>query len=287
VIRKRFARETGTRESVPCLSENSPITRIGAKRTAKASAIACTCLALAFPALAQSSSSAPARPPTAAAALPTADQVLDRYIAAEGGTKLLEKLNSRVMTGTLSVPSMQLSGTVEIHEKAPNRSLGTIVINGASYRQGFDGTSGWTDDPANGLRDQTRDELAETRRESDFHHTLDIRKLYTKFTLTGVEKIGDRDAYVVAADVPEGGPAEKLYFDVQSGLVLRDSSQRHGPDGVSEFQQDYEDYRSVDGMMLPFTIRQTSEATLVIITVAEYHHNVPLDDAQFAKPAAQ
>ena len=191
------------------------------------------------------------------------------------------------MTGTLSVPSMQLSGTVEIHEKAPNRSLGTITINGATYRQGFDGTSGWTDDPANGHRDQTGPELAETRRESDFYHVLDLHNLYSKFTLIDKEKIDEHDAYAVEASVPEGGPPEKLLFDVQSGLVLRDISQRHGPDGVSEFQQDYEDYREVDGVRLPFTIRQINEGTLVIITVQEYHHNVPLDDREFVKAAAQ
>ena len=217
--------------------------------------------------------------------MPTVEQVLDRYVSAEGGGATLKKLLSRVMTGTISVPSMQLTGTVEIHEKAPNRTLGVITINGASFRQGFDGSAGWTDDPANGLRDQTGDELAETRRESDFYHALDLHKLYTKFTLVGKEKVGDHDAYVVEAAVPEGGPPEKLYFDVKSGLVLRDGSQRHGPDGTSEFQQDYEDYRDVDGVKLPFTIRQTNEGTLVIITVSEYHHNVPLDDSDFAKPA--
>ena len=256
-------------------------------RAVRGIAIGCALFAATVVTRGQSTATPPAAPPAATTAMPTADQILDRYVAAEGGSGTLKRLLSRVMTGTLSVPSMQLSGTVEIHEKAPNRSLGTITINGASYRQGFDGTAGWTDDPANGLRDQTGDELAEARRESDFYHALDLHKLYSKFTLVGKEKVGERDAYVIEAAVPEGGPPEKLYFDVQSGLVLRDSSQRHGPDGVSEFQQDYEDYRDVDGVKLPFTIRQTNEGTLVIITVAEYHHNVPLDDGEFVKPAAE
>ncbi|HXX46250.1 MAG TPA: hypothetical protein VEJ38_16090 [Candidatus Acidoferrales bacterium] len=263
------------------------MTSTRARRAAKGFAIGCTFLAATLAVRAQSSATTPARPSTSPAAMPTAEQILDRYLVAMGGSANLKRLLSRVMTGTISVPSMQLSGTVEIHEKAPNRTLGTITINGASYRQGFDGTAGWTDDPANGLRDQTGDELAETRRESDFYHALDLHKLYSKFTLVGKEKIGERDAYVIEAALPEGGPPEKLYFDVQNGLVLRDSSQRHGPDGVSEFQQDYEDYRDVDGVKLPFTIRQTNEGTLVIITVTEYHHNVPLDDSQFVKPAAQ
>ncbi|HXX71477.1 MAG TPA: hypothetical protein VEI55_04230 [Candidatus Acidoferrum sp.] len=239
-------------------------------------------LALASSARAQT----PAKPVAGPTETPTVDQILDRYLKAEGGRAAFEKLTSRVMTGTIEVPSMSLKGIVELHEKAPDRSLGIIIINGAAYRQGFDGSSGWTDDPRNGLRDQTGAELAETRRESDFYHTLDLRKLYSKFTFTGKQEIGARQAYVLEAEVPEGGPPEKMYFDTTSGLLLRNTSQHHGPDGVSEFQQDYEDYREVDGIQLPETIRQTNEGTLVIITVAEYHHNVPLDDAEFAKPAA-
>jgi len=228
----------------------------------------------------------PAKPVAESTEAPTVDQILDRYLKAEGGRAAFEKLTSRVMTGTIDVPSMSLKGTVVLHEKAPDRSLGIIIINGAAYRQGFDGTSGWTDDPQNGLRDQTGAELAETRRESDFYHTLDLRKLYSKLTFTGKEEIGGREVYVLEAEVPEGGPPEKMYFDTTSGLLLRNTSQHHGPDGTSEFQQDYEDYREVDGIQLPGTIRQTNEGTLVIITVTEYHHNVPVDDAQFAKPAA-
>jgi len=240
------------------------------------------CLALAFSARAQ----APRTPAAESTATLTADQILNRYLEAEGGRAAFKKLTSRVMTGTINVPSMSLTGTVELREKAPDRSLGIITINGASYRQGFDGTSGWTDDPQNGLRDQTGAELAEMHREADFYHTLDLRKLYSKFTLTGKQEIGGRDAYVLEAAIPEGGPPERMYFDTESGLLLRNTSQRHGPDGVSEFQQDYSDYHEFDGIQLPQTIRQTNEGTLVIITVAEYHHNVPLDDAEFAKPAA-
>jgi len=237
------------------------------------------CLGLLSSAKAQSL----AKPP---AETRTADQILDHYLEAEGGRSAFEKLTSRVMTGTISVPSMSLRGTVELREKAPDRSFGIVTINGASYRQGFDGTSGWTDDPQNGLREQSGAELAEMRRESDFYHSLDLRKLYSKFTLTGNQEVDGHNTYVVEAAIPEGGPPEKMYFDAKSGLLLRTVSQRHGPDGVSELQQDYEDYREVDGIQLPHTIRQTNEGTLVIITVTGYHHNVQLDDVDFAKPAA-
>jgi len=235
---------------------------------------------------------APAGAPAAAkpgteAATPTADQILDRYVKAIGGREAWQKFTSRVTMGTIEVPSMNLSGTVLIHEKAPNRLLAAVIINGASFRQGFDGTLGWTDDPQDGLREQSGAELAEARRDADFYHPLDLRRLYTKFTVSGGGKIGDRDTFILEATVPEGSEPTKMYFDTQTGLLLRAVSQHHGSDGVTQFREDFEDYRDVDGIKVPFTSRQTNGDTTYTMTISEVHHNVALDDSEFAKPAAQ
>jgi zinc protease len=249
--------------------------------------LACVGFSIAFSGAvlrAQQSAASPAMP---APATPTADQILSRYLAAEGGRAAWQKIASRISTGKIDVPAMSLSGTVEIYEQAPDRAFGKVTIAGASFRQGFDGTVGWTDDPQNGLRVEAGEELAETRRESDFYHTLDLRKIYATFTVTGLEKIGDRDAYLIEAALPEGGDPDKMYFDTQTGLALRVISHRHGADGVTEFRQDFEDFRDVDGIKLPFVIHQWQGDTAYTITISEVHQNVPIDDSQFAKPAVQ
>jgi zinc protease len=249
--------------------------------------VACVGLALAFSGSALRAQQAAASPSKAAPATPTADQILNRYLEAEGGRAAWQKVTSRVSTGKVDVRSMNISGTVEIYEKAPDYVLGAVTIAGASFRQGFDGTVGWTDDPQNGLREQEGAELAETRRESDFYHTLNLRKVYTKFTVIGREKIGERDAYFVEAVLPDGGEPDKMYFDTQTGLALRVISRRHGPEGETEFRQDFEDFRDVDGIKLPFVIHQTDGDTAYTITISEVHHNVSIEDSQFAKPAVQ
>lgn len=225
--------------------------------------------------------------PAPAATLPTVDQILDRYVKAVGGRDAWQKFTSRTIMGTIEVPSMGLSGTVLIHEKAPNRVLLAVIINGAAFRQGFDGNAGWTDDPKNGLRDQSGAELAEARRQADFFRAVDQRRLYSKLTVTGREKIGDRETFVIEATVPEGSDPTRMYFDTQSGLLLRVISQNHDADGVSEVREDFEDYREVDGIKMPFTSSQTSGDTTYTTRYGEVHHNVDLDDAEFAKPTAQ
>ena len=224
--------------------------------------------------------------PATPTATPTVDQVLDKYVDALGGRTAWKKLTSRQSTGTIEVPAMNLSGTFQVTEKAPNQILSVVVVAGANFREGFDGKTGWSDDPQNGVREQSGEELEEARRQADFYHSLDLRQLYKKLTLTGTEKIGDRDTYVVEAATGSGDP-DKVYFDTQTGLALRVVGQHHSPEGVTVVQEDLEDYRDVDGVKVPFTIHQTAGESAFTIKLAEVHHNLPVDDAQFAKPAAQ
>lgn len=236
----------------------------------------------------RTSSAGQSSPKSSSAGTLTADQILDNYIQASGGRAAWEKVTSRISKGTVDLPAMNVSGTVEVREKAPNRVLITVAVGGSVFTQGFDGTVGWSEDPQNGLREQTGPELAETKRDSDFYHALDFRKLYSKISLAGTEKVGDKSVYVIEATPREGGDPDKVYFDQQTGLLIRAVTQHHNPDGTVEpFTEDFEDYRTQDGVTIPFTIHQTNPQMSFTIKVEEVHQNVPLDDAQFEKPASK
>jgi len=224
--------------------------------------------------------SAPASAPTL-----TADQILENYIKAIGGRENWKKLTTRISTGTIDVPAMNLSGLVTVREKAPNRSIFTVNFNGAVFQQGFDGTIGWSNDPQNGLREQAGEELAETKRDSDFYHPLDLKQMYSKITLTGTDKIDDRDAYIVEASSADLG-TDKIYFDTQNGLVLRIVGQHHTMDGPATFTEDFSDFREVDGIKLPYTVHQESPSSTFTIKFTEIRHNEAIEDGAFAKPAA-
>lgn len=244
-------------------------------------AIAAVSIALAATVGAQEPAQSPPPAPP-----PSVERILNHYIDAVGGRAAWLKLTSRVTTGTVDVPSQNLSGTIELREKAPDRILSEIRISGILFRQGFDGTVGWTDDPQNGLREQSGAELSEARRDADFYHPLNMKKLYTRLAVVGPEKVGDQDTYEVEADVPEGAPDE-IYFGVATGLPVRVVSHRHGPQGVVDFREDFDDYREVDGIKRPFTIQETTGDQVITIHVTEVRHNVLLDDSVFTKPAAQ
>jgi zinc protease len=224
---------------------------------------------------------------TAGPATPNADDILNHYVAAVGGAAAWQKVTSRVLTGTIDIPGASLTGTIEVRQKAPHRILTTLWIAGASFRQGYDGTVGWSDDPENGVREQQGGELSDTRRQADFYHALNLRTFYSKFSVVGKEKAGDHSAYVVEATPSEGGDADKMFFDTETGILIRFITKQHTAEGASTSEEDFEDFRDVDGIKLPFTIHHSGTEPEFTIKVEEVHHNVALDDAQFSKPAAQ
>jgi len=245
-----------------------------------------------FAAFAQTPASPPAQSSPSAqqpatAPLPSIDKILDKYLEASGGRVAWQKLNSREQKGVVDVPAMNTSGTVVVYEKAPSKVLVTITLAGAVFSQGYDGQVGWSDDPQNGVREQTGEELAETKRDADFYHPLHMRSLYSSFKLNGTEDVNGRLAYLVEATPEGGGDPDKLYFAVDTGLLVRGLTQHHSPDGVISIEEDFMDYRTVDGITVPFQIRQTSDRTDFTIRIEEMHHNIAIDNGKFSKPAVQ
>jgi hypothetical protein len=220
------------------------------------------------------------------ASLPSSDQLLDNYEKAIGGRDAWMKVKSRISKGTIEIPAANITGDVEVHQKAPDKLLSVAVVAGQAFRRGFDGTVAWSDDPMNGLREETGAALESSKREADFYHPLDLRKLYTKLAVTGTEKVGDHDTYVLEATSPEG-KLDKMYFDAKTSLLVRSQNHRAGPDGDAVYTGDIEDYRDVDGLKLPFVVHQVSDQATFTITFTEIQQNVELTDDQFLKPAAQ
>lgn len=239
-------------------------------------------------AYAQTPATAPAASGAVAKAdLPSADQLINNYEKAIGGRDAWMKITSRVSTGTIEVPAFNVTGTVEVHQKAPDKLLSVAVVAGQAYKRGFDGTIAWSDDPQNGLKEDKGAALASAKRESDFYHQFDLRKLYSKLTVAGVEKVGTHDAYVVEAVTPDG-PTDKLYFDTKTSLLVRSQNHRVSPEGTDVlYTGDIEDYRTVDGIQLPFVVHQSSDQAAFTITYSEIKQNVDLTDEQFSKPKAE
>jgi carboxyl-terminal processing protease len=197
---------------------------------------------------------------------PSVDSILEKYIQVSGGKSAFEKVSSRVSTGTVEITALGIAGTVEIVEQSPNRS--SLIINAPGLgvmQKTFDGTQAWLQDPLQGFIRFTGLGLEVAKDSAVFNKQAKLKELYPGAVLIGKEKLGAKDVYVVRMGF------EKWYFDAEGGLLLRKGNTQ------------YDDYREVDGVKLPFVMRDDVFSGVgLIYRLTEIKHNVKIDEAKFA-----
>src|SRR5215470_652948 len=163
------------------------------------------------------------------AAAQTADEIVEKNLAALGGRTALNNLKSRSMKGTISVstPVGELTGPIEILNQVPNKSRTSIQLDLSSLGLGkviqdqrFDGTSGYVIDTMQGNRDITGDQLEAMKNGSFPNPLLNYKQAGATVELSGKEKVGEREAFVLVFK-PKSGPATRQYIDAESYLPIK------------------------------------------------------------------
>lgn len=225
----------------------------------------------------------------------TADEIIDKYLTAIGGRAALGKLTSRSTIGTmtLSTPAGDVSGPVEILNQQPNKSRMLIKMDLSSLGAGpmtvdqrFDGTSGYVLDSLQGNRDITGNQLENMKNGAFPNPFLNYKEHGATVELGGREKVGEREAYVLIFK-PKSGSVARQFIDTESYLPVKLLVKVDVPQ-VGEVEQTTEffDYRDVDGVKIPFTLKATSAVQSFTITITKVEHNTKIDAALFSKPVA-
>jgi photosynthetic reaction center cytochrome c subunit len=227
--------------------------------------------------------------------LPKAEDILSKYVTALGGEQALRNVTSRLITSTTELsPNVRGAGpTVHVQEtqyfKAPNLYTATFQpFNGPQTARGFDGKDAWTQNANGAVNQAGGTDLERSRRAADLYQSINLKQEYTRLNLRGIEKVRGRDAYLVIG-VPAGDNPERLYFDVQTGLLLRKGTYDTTALGRYTMQTDYDDYRSVGGVKVPFLVSTTSvsPADTVVIHVEKVDNNPAIEAGKFTKPASK
>lgn len=227
----------------------------------------------------------PMRPPQQTpppADAPTADQLIDKYVAALGGADAINKVTSRVEKGNIAFAG---GGTpIEIYAKAPNKRISITKSANGESATAFDGTIGWMGG-GRGPRVMNPTETLASKMDADIHFATDIKTNLSRVRAGRPEKIGDVEMYTVVGLAVDQTPV-RLYFDEKTGLLTRLIRYTPTAFGRLPTQIDYADYRDVDGVKVPFrwTLARVNGRFTIQIDTAQ--QNVPIDDAKFAMPAA-
>jgi outer membrane lipoprotein-sorting protein len=225
----------------------------------------------------------------------TADEVIEKHLAAIGGREALAKITSRTMTGTiaLSTPAGEVTGSIQVFNKAPNKARSLIKVDLTQFGVGeltvdqrFDGTVGYVLDSMQGNRDITGNQLDNMRNNAFPTPLLTYKTAGAKAELVGKQKVGDRDAFVIQL-TPQAGSPTKQFFDAETYMLVKTLTTVNIPQLGQDVEQvgEFADYRAVDGVKVPHTVKSTNPVQSFTITVSSVEHNKPIDDALFVKPA--
>ncbi len=237
---------------------------------------------------AMASTTAPRKPEhaekSAKGPLPTAEQLFDKYVQAVGGAGAIDKVTSRVMKGTIDVGGKSLP--IDIYCKDPEKRISFTHMPEGDNITAFNGHEGWLGVPGRPVREMHGSDLDGAAIDADLHLAKHLKQMFTETKVVGTEKIGDHETYEVIGQ-RDGRTPIRLYFEEQSGLLVRLVRFGETALGWLPTQIDYADYRDADGVKIPYRWTLARTSGRFTIQIAEVKENVTVDEGKFVKPAPE
>ena len=236
-----------------------------------------------FPYLALATSLVPApisltAQPAAQPAALTAQDIVSRYIAARGGLEKLRAIRTLVFRGP----------------PRPNGKPGRRIVRARPFylNVGAEGNDGspWEAYDESGLQPRVTDAPGAALRHTAYFDDPLVMTLEPGWSaeLTGSERIDDRDAWRLRVVYPDGFVNES-FVDKTTWLLVarRFTAPVHAFGASATSQAVIGDYRPVNGVLFPFSLREVDLATGAVMdsfTWEAIDANVPLDYAVFSPP---
>ena len=216
----------------------------------------------------------------------SADKIFGRYLQVLGGADRLSNITSFVATGTyIGFNTGNAKVPIEIFARAPDQRAQVVrTFEGEAVRT-YDGRNAWA---AEGWRQIplmtfTGGNLAGARFEAITSFPAGIQKAFGQWQAT-LSAIDGRNVQLLQGSNPSELPVN-LYFDEESGLLVRTVRWSRTTIGTIPTQTDYSDYRDVAGVKMPFHMLVTWTNGQNTIEVSDLRPNVAIDAARFARPA--
>ncbi len=207
----------------------------------------------------------------------TAKDIINKYIEAIGGADKIYSIVDRTTVMRGSVQGMNIS--IISYQKAPNKLKQQIKAGTNEQIIIFNGEKGIMK-MAEENQPIPDSELEKLKYEATITLLTDPEYYGIKLSLEGVEKIGEKNTYKIIMTLPSGIKWTQ-YYDVESGLKLKEEKYINSPMGLFQQEINYEDYRDVDGLLYPFKIKQSIGAQSMDFTVSSIKVNTGLADREF------
>lgn len=226
---------------------------------------------------------APAPASAQAAQSPTVDEIVAKHLATKGGAEKWKSIQTQKMTGVAVSQGFQLAMTV--YAKRPNQSRQelTVEIPGqpvVTIVNLFDGTKAWMINPMTGSdapQAMPDAETATAKAQSDFDGALVDYKA-RGYTVVAVDRVAVAGKQAHHLKVTRNDlPTQHFYLDPDTFVELRITTE-----GPAASETDLSDYKTIEGIMVPHTIRiSQGGAVQAELKINKVEFNPPLADTLF------
>ena len=220
------------------------------------------------------------------------DELMRKSVEALGGEAALRKHKTLRITADVELLHQGLGGEALIVARAPNSYAQEVTLKAlgkqiGSFHEFFDGAAGGDEGSFMPYNPKTGKELDEVRNASDFYAPLNWKTLYKTAEIKKMAKVGEEDAYVVVFTPEKGSPVTQ-YISAKTFLPLRQDSLATSDTISLPVTETYSDYRSVDGVMIPFR-RVANSQTMgdTVLKIREVAFDVPVPEEAFRRKNAE
>ena len=201
----------------------------------------------------------------------------------------LKEVNTKIVTGKLITNSKDQNSTITLKIKKPNKLRFDIVVPGVfTIIKGFDGQNAWVFNTKTGAKELQGASYNYLKFQADLMNPArDLKKIFSSISFSGKEKVAGVDCYKLTC---QPNPKYKikpiiLYVSIKTALIKkRIMTQGSEKIGFFKISTIFDDYRNVDGILVPFEIISQVKDTLMEYQVTSVKWNEPIDDSVFTLP---
>jgi len=221
----------------------------------------------------------------------TADEIINKHLEARGGKDKIKAVQSERITGKLVMPQgMEAPITMELAR--PNKMRMEFTLQGMTGIQAYDGKSGWSVMPFMGKTEpeaMSADDIKQAEDQADMDGLLvDYKEKGHKVEYVGKEDVEGTPAYKLKV-TKKNGDVVDVYIDADSYMDIKEAGKVKVRGQEVEGQTTFGDFKTVDGLVFPFSIEQKSQGGPggMVISISKVELNPALDASLFAMPAAK
>src|SRR5262245_51762803 len=220
-----------------------------------------------------------------AATSPTADQIVEKYIAARGGLSKIRGIQTLRQKAYVNAGAGR-EGVATRELKKPGKIRFELAVQGRTAAYIVNGDHGWGVNPFE--KDLTpkplpEDVLMDAKEQADIEGPLvDWKAKGHKLELAGRETVDGRDVYKLKLDLKSGGTRYE-YIDAKTYYQVRSDSTRKTRTGDVTVQTKFADFKKTNGIVFPrkIDVEAVNRPSRLRLVVDQVEVNPKIADTRF------